>query len=221
MIIKEKWPLVFHGEITNMYGFTPYTLDEDFQKFEAVYIFTKRVTTKKGKQYKRLYVGETDNMATVIQDYVNSPCLRQHGVDSICIRLDADESSRCEIVRDIIDGVGGRPPCNKLWQDQTIVSALQHILEDFPNLEYDEAETKRPTTDKDADTLKIKVTDSRDIGSSVGSKIASELSKATGGNFTHPNPLNNPNPRSKRKYITIMEIPRRDRDGTPTQKGSQ
>ena len=97
------------------------------------------------------------------------------------------------------------------------MDALKNILNAYPYLEYDEAETKRSTID----SLKIKVTDSRDIGVSVGSQIASELSKATGRNFTHPNPLNNPDPRSKRKYLTIMEIPRSDRDGTPIQKGSQ
>ena len=93
----------------------------------------------------------------------------------------------------------------KLWQDKTVITALIRILEDYPYLEYDEAETKHPTT-TDTDRLRIKVTDSRDIGHSVGSNIASELSRATGRKFTHPNPLNNPNPQSQRKYLTIMEI---------------
>jgi len=87
-------------------------LDEKFQKLEAVYIFTKRVSTKEGKQYRRLYVGETNNMATVIKDHKNLQCLKQHGVDSICVHLDSNRSSRRQKVREIIDGPGGRPPCH-------------------------------------------------------------------------------------------------------------
>jgi hypothetical protein len=117
MKLIEKEPIKFHGKSGGPYDFLAYCLDAEFTDCEAIYIFTKRTRrTEIYEYYNRLYVGETNNLATVIQDHVNSPCLKQHGVDSICIRLDADESSRCEIVRDIIDGAGGRPPCNKLCQ---------------------------------------------------------------------------------------------------------
>ncbi len=108
----------------------------------------------------------------------------------------------------------------KLWQDQTIVNALQCILEDFPYLEYDEAETKRPSTHNDADMLKIKITDSSvQIGSS-GTKIAIELSKATGRKFQYIS-IRRRFALSQTQYLTIMEMPHRDREGTPKQKGSQ
>ena len=97
-----------------MYGFTPYTLDSELLQLEGVYISTKRVPAKQEdkKNYKRLYVGETNNLATVIQDHENSLCLKQHGVDSICVHLDSKESSRRQKVADIIRGDDVRPPCN-------------------------------------------------------------------------------------------------------------
>ena len=186
MKLIEKEPVAFHGKSARKYNFWAYCLDTEFTECEAVYIFTKRTPrAKKSEYYNRLYVGETNNLATVIQNHVNSACLKQHGVDSICIRLNADESSRCKIVRYIIDGVGGRPPCNvseKLWHDRAIVDALKNILNAYPYLEYDEDGSKHPSTDG-ADMLKVKITDSRKIKASVANQIAVELSKATGRKF--------------------------------------
>ena len=105
----------------------------------------------------------------------------------------------------------------KLWQDQIVVDALKSILEAYPYLEYDEAETKRPSI-YNKDMLKIKIKDSRKISASVGNKIASDLSKATGRKFIGTTP-------ETRKYIYIGEISKkqysRDSEIDPTQKGAQ
>ena len=118
MGIIEKEPVFFTGKSVRAYPFTAYDLDTEFfetefQDIQGVYIFTKQVPTNpKTEKYIRLYVGETNNLATVFQDHEDLPCLKQHGADSICVLLDKDESSRHKKVRDIIDGVGGHPPCN-------------------------------------------------------------------------------------------------------------
>ena len=113
LITKE--PVMFYGKSDYNYYFKAYDLETEFSSCEAVYIFTKRYIPegKTNPCYKRLYVGETNNLATVIQEHINSPCLQKHGVDSICVRLDkdTDKKSRCEIVRDII-AYRTRPPCN-------------------------------------------------------------------------------------------------------------
>ena len=83
-----------------------------FQKLEVVYVFTKCVTTEQeSKQYKRLYVGETDNMETVIQNHEKLPCLEQYGVDSICVHLESDKKTRYQKANDLINRET-RPPCN-------------------------------------------------------------------------------------------------------------
>ena len=87
----------------------------------------------------------------------------------------------------------------KLWQDQTVVKALQHIL----------AETVR------CDMLKVKVPDSSPKRTSVGKKISSELSKATRRKIIHANPL------SKSEYLIIMELENCNQKVDPTQAGSQ
>ena len=98
----------------------------------------------------------------------------------------------------------------KLWQDQTVVKALQRILEGYPYLEYDEAETKLPFTDarvdmlnERVDMLKIKITDLDKESADVGYEIASELREATDRKLEYlPS-----NSRLKKKHIRIVEFP--------------
>ena len=105
----------------------------------------------------------------------------------------------------------------KLWQDKTVVTALKGILEAYPYLEYDEDETKRPLTYDKEGSLKVKITDSSKKSTSIGNKIASELSKNTGRKFICPT-----NYLSQSKYLTIKELPKktdsRDSKVAPTQK---
>ena len=108
----------------------------------------------------------------------------------------------------------------KLWQDKSVVGALQQVLEDYPYLEYDEAETKlplkdaradMPIKDKRADMLKIKITDSSEKSASAGKEIASELSKATGRKFEYiPSDR-----RFKKKHIRIVEFRHREPENDP------
>ena len=102
MSIIEEELIEFHGKTGNKYRFEAYCLDMEFRtNSKAVYILTKRTPrTENSDYYNRLYVGETDNMATVIQDYVNSPCLQEHGVDSICVRFDNDKKNRRRVVNE-------------------------------------------------------------------------------------------------------------------------
>ena len=93
----------------------------------------------------------------------------------------------------------------KLLEDEIVVEALTNILEAYPNLEYDENASR--LTYKDEDMLKVKIKDSSTKVGSVGGKIASELSKATGRKFICTNP------ERKNEYYIIMELPRRDAAG--------
>ena len=217
----EEEHVEFYGKSTHLYYFGAYSLDMEFTtNSKGVYIFTKQIPkTENSKYYKRLYVGETDNLATVIQEHINSPCLQKHGVDSICVRIDKDEidnneENRRRIVDDIL-AHRTRPPCNKLWQDRSVVEALKNILKAYPYLEYDEAETKRPLTDERADMLKIderadmlkiKITDLDQESADVGYEIASELRGATDRKLEYiPS-----NSRFKKEHIRIVEFPDHD-----------
>ena len=99
----------------------------------------------------------------------------------------------------------------KLWQDKTVVDTLQRVLEDYPYLEYDEAETKLPLKDARADMLKIKITDSSEKSASAGKEIASALRKATGRKFEYiPSDR-----RFKKKHIRIVEFRHREPENDP------
>ena len=111
-------PVWFYRTLESGYArkceFYAYDLQTEFKECEAVYIFTKRVPTKTSRLcYKRLYVGGTNNLATAIQDHANSPCLKKHGADSICVHFDKDKASRGQKVSGIISH-RDRPPCNKV-----------------------------------------------------------------------------------------------------------
>lgn len=73
----------------------------------------------------------------------------------------------------------------QLWQDQTIVDALQDILANYPYLEYD----KTGSASSLSDVLKVKVkasclTTERDI--SVAGSICRALERETGKKFFAP-----------------------------------
>ena len=88
------------------YSFTAYTADTMFNEVGAVYIFTKR----ENSTYTRLYVGQTDNLEERISNHEKWPCVRQYGVNSICVLREDNEFSRRQIESDLLDL--GYPPCN-------------------------------------------------------------------------------------------------------------
>ena len=80
----------------------------------------------------------------------------------------------------------------KLHEDREVVEALNHILEDYPDLEYDEKFTKLEerntrTDSKDNNSLCVKLDSSirRNLvyRNSIGGEIVNKLSRATGRNF--------------------------------------
>ena len=89
----------------------PWTRNSKIVK-QFIFSQSESAQSESAKDYIRLYVGETNNIETVFRDHENSPCLKQHGADSICAHFDKNESSRRKKVSDIIDGAGGRPLCN-------------------------------------------------------------------------------------------------------------
>lgn len=105
--------VIFEGDSGKRYDFIAYTADTTFNDVGAVYIFTKRNLYSDGSyKYTSLYVGQTSSLQDRIPSHEKWPCARKYGVNSICIRLDANVSSRLAIEEDLINWGNSRPPCN-------------------------------------------------------------------------------------------------------------
>ena len=99
-------PVTFTGASGKTYTFTAYTLDTTFNEVGAVYIFTKQ----ENRAYTPLYIGQTDNLNRRISNHEKWPCVRQNGVNSICVLVENNQLSRVAIERDLL--ATRNPPCN-------------------------------------------------------------------------------------------------------------
>ena len=94
----------------------------------------------------------------------------------------------------------------QLWEDQAVVHALEHILEGYDYLEYDEEASKR------IKALKVKVKETcldakRDI--SVAGNICSALQRETGRRFFVPSVVTNGSQSWTKDwpYFNLRELP--------------
>jgi hypothetical protein len=98
----------FHGISRALYKFGVYTLDSSFKDdISAVYVYCG--SNGKG-QHQPLYVGETNELGTHIQNLDQWPRLRESGVKHICVRVDKTETSRKSTTSDLIAYYN--PSCN-------------------------------------------------------------------------------------------------------------
>ena len=106
--------VTFYGASGTKYNFTAYTADTTFNDVGAVYIFTKRYRGTDGSyKYTPLYIGQTNSLSDRIPSHEEWPCVRRHGVNSICIHADDSRSSRLAKERDLINRGSSPPPCNE------------------------------------------------------------------------------------------------------------
>lgn len=96
--------VTFTGASGDKYVFGAYPLGTTFKDVGGVYIFTS------GNRYTPIYIGKTQSLAGRIPGHNESECVRRHGGDAICVRVDSNASSRSSTERDLIRSY--QPPCN-------------------------------------------------------------------------------------------------------------
>ena len=102
--------VTFQGFSGTKYDFEAYD-DTNFPAAGAVYIFTKRNFHPEGRvTYARLYIGQTGSLADRIPGHEKWDCVKEHGVDTICVHWDRSENSRRLKEKDLLDR--GKPPCH-------------------------------------------------------------------------------------------------------------
>jgi hypothetical protein len=78
------------------YAFEVYTTDTIFNSVGAVYIFSKRIVGLDGKgTHTFLYIGQTHSLKERISpNHEKWHCVRNYGVNCICVHRDNDANSR-------------------------------------------------------------------------------------------------------------------------------
>jgi len=100
----------FSGK-TGSYQFKVYSSDTSFNDVGAVYVFTQRTVDSKGNgSHNLLYIGQAEELGKRISNHEKWPCVRQHGVNCICVHLDNNKPSRLKKEADLI--AANNTPCN-------------------------------------------------------------------------------------------------------------
>ena len=86
--------------------FTFYPLDAELEDVGAVYIFTR----DNDGNYETLYIGQTDNLHSCINQHDKWTELHRHFVNSICVLYEEDDATRQQIVDDLV--VVHKPTCS-------------------------------------------------------------------------------------------------------------
>ena len=102
--------VTFHGASRRTYDFEVYD-GTAFPNVGAIYIFTKRDFYPDGRvMYTFLYVGRTAALGNRISNHEKWKCVKEHGVDTICVHWDGNENSRRLKEKDFLNL--GNIPCN-------------------------------------------------------------------------------------------------------------
>lgn len=104
--------IMFIGKSGNRYTFNTYSENTKFQNIGAVYIFTKRYQDASGTYSQiPLYIGESGELGTRIENHEKWPCVMRQGCTHISIMSESDGRKRLDIETDLIQGY--QPVCNK------------------------------------------------------------------------------------------------------------
>jgi hypothetical protein len=93
------------------YAFEVYTTDTVFNSVGAVYIFSKRTPGSDGThKHIFLYIGQTHSLNERIPNHEKWYCVRNYGVNCICVHRDNDANSRLHKEIDLLSV--NKTPCN-------------------------------------------------------------------------------------------------------------
>ena len=80
------------------YSFDVYSSDTQFDDVSAVYIFTKRTVNSNGKMtYEALYIGESGELGTRIENHDKWDCVNKSGCNCICVHYVEGSHNRLNI----------------------------------------------------------------------------------------------------------------------------
>ena len=104
--------LILKGKSGTPYTFELYTLDSNFEKDSAVYIFTRRYQhDEENVKHDKIYIGQTKDISQRFDNHHKADCIDKHKANCIGIHW-CDESDLEEIERDLL--LNHKTKCNEL-----------------------------------------------------------------------------------------------------------
>lgn len=87
--------VTFQGQSGNKYTFAAYPISQSFRSdLGGLYIFAQRYVENNKTWYKVLYIGETGSFGTRLPNHEKWEQAKRHGVNSICVLVDNNNTSR-------------------------------------------------------------------------------------------------------------------------------
>ncbi len=99
------------GQSGSTYDFKIYPLGTTFDPVAAVYLITKRTPVSgDGGAHIYIYIGETNDLSTRLNEHHKADCFENHNANCICIHKEDREQKRLRIKNDIYRRC--QPHCN-------------------------------------------------------------------------------------------------------------
>jgi hypothetical protein len=104
--------LTLVGKSGRKYELRVYPLIHRFKRLSGVYAVMERVVEPRSTpKYSTVYVGETENLATVLSGHEKTECFEMYFANTIGVFAEADAAKRAAIANDLSGALG--PPCNR------------------------------------------------------------------------------------------------------------
>jgi hypothetical protein len=104
--------LTLVGKSGCKYEFRVYPLKHHFKRLSAVYAVMERVVEpRSAPKYSAVYVGETENLATVLSGHAKTECFEMYFANTIGVFPEVDASKRAAIANDLRGALD--PSCNR------------------------------------------------------------------------------------------------------------
>jgi hypothetical protein len=104
--------LTLVGKSGRSYELRIYPLTHRFKRLSAVYAVMERVIEPRSPpKYSTVYVGETENLATVLSGHAKTECFEMYYANTIGVFPEVEAGKRAAIANDLSGALA--PPCNR------------------------------------------------------------------------------------------------------------
>lgn len=117
--ISALGTITLEGESGEKFPFLIYQIGTQFERIGAVYYVSRRIEDIYGsKVHSPLYIGETDDLSSALQNHSRRECFDQEEANCISIYPCEEQQQRLQITDDLIANYG--PICNDNHQSLII-----------------------------------------------------------------------------------------------------
>ena len=90
------------GKSNISHEFEVFSFDTTFKKYGGVFVFTKRTKAPHGYNHLLVFIGKTEDLSTVLENYGDG-CIKVQGANSILVKYVISKDERDEVEADLYD----------------------------------------------------------------------------------------------------------------------